>query len=1263
MKQARKTMTKFGSLALGVVFAGTMFGAAAIKANAAENADYLGKAYLTETESAEASLDKAKKFNETIAEEGFVLLKNDENALPLTTDLKVNLMGKNWVNPAYGGSGSSSFDANSGAGIDVLGAMREAGFKVNESLIDFYKDPDLSGQGRPNYSYGASDMVTGETPVANYDSTLKATLETYTGANIVLVSRVGGEGYEVSSFYGQTQGDDGSLRDPVIEGRKDAKNEHYLMLDDNEKDLIDLAANTGSKKVVLVINAAQPLELHDEQLEKIDAIVWVGLPGSTGFAALPRILLGTVNPSGRTVDTYAKEFWKIPAFQNFSLNQTASLREYDPQNSMWQSSGRLTAKGNAVVNEDGGLTDASVVTYEEGIYVGYRYFETRAFEEDKEATQKDKWYNDNVLYPFGYGLSYTTFEYTNVDFKTETITKDGTVDVDVTVKNSGTVAGKEVVQLYYSAPYITNEIEKSHVVLGDFAKTKVIEPGQTDTVSLKIRVKDMASYDFDDLNGNDYYTFELDAGDYTFIVGNNSHAWYSAKDTEKKTINLAAGIQYEADIDGEGDHNDNLFQDVSDGLQGEGIEVLSRVDFEGTMPEHPTAEDRTADAATITKLTTYGVYTQNDPTGANYDKDQPWYTDKMPTQATQKLTGNEAGIVKATDLIGKDYDDPLYEKFLDQLTVDQLAQFVNNGYFWTHGIPELNLPQSKNPDGPFGFVFQANGYSSNRCYYVSPSIVAATFNKDIARQQGESIGEEGIWMGYNGIYAPGANIHRTPFSGRNFEYYSEDATLSATMCREVVAGMQSKGVMPYIKHFALNDQEQDRNGVATYANEQTMREIYLRSFQWAVEDSKALGIMSSFNRVGATWAGASYALLTELLRKEWGFRGTVITDWANGGYMDLDQMVRAGNDVSLGNPRNTSSGTIPGGTGPEVTNNAQANTATHVTALRNAAHNVVYSVVNTCEMSKLTNYKDTVEVEASYQLVEGGLEIDFASAVYEKLGKDLGYEVSYEIVKPDSVAELRVDGAAVDLPPQIPAEAVTLKGSVVTIDSEKLAPGTYQLCVAVKLTKGDEVRYLGQSVSTTVKALSAMDVEQNAIIEELEGRVEALEGQIAELQSTIQGLNQTITQLTGRITALESAGGSGSGTDSSAEVAALKSTVDGLNKTVETLNTTVTALQSQLKAAQDKIAELEKKPGGTDYSKDIQELKDANTAMENANKALQDANKALQDKVNALESKVSELESKPAEGGCGSVIGIGSAIAASVTLLGAAAFVLKRKSK
>lgn len=1231
-----KTKTKFkaakplGCAALAAVCALSTIYVTSYKAFAATGA-YEGHSYELDSSSRQDSLNKANKFNETIAEEGFVLLQNKNNALPISTSesskKKVNLFGKNWSNPAFGGGGSSSFSTSSGDGIDGYTSIKNANFEFNPTLKAFYDNDEVSGAKRPQYQYQAADMITAETPQSMYTDDVKNSLASYSDASIVMVSRTGGEGIDVSDFFfGKS-----------VAGRSgDLAGQHYLQLDDNEKALIDLAKTTANNNpVVLVLNSAQPLEFTDEILEKVDAVLWIGLPGSTGFAALGRILNGEVNPSGRTVDMYVKDFNKIPAVQNFGTNKKAV--EYNNPNHQTPSFTGVKSPAGNTLTDASGKTVGTEVIYEEGIYVGYKYYETRAYVEDnKDNATANKWYEDNVRYPFGYGLSYTTFEYSDISYTMPNpITKDSEVTVSVTVKNTGTVAGKEVVQLYYSAPYTAGKIEKAHVNLGDFAKTGLLQPQASETVTMKISLESMASYDWDDANGNDFKGYELDAGAYNFYVSSDSHSWYGAESAAKGTLTLAEGYKYEMDVDGEADGNDNQFDDVSAGIEGKGIDEMSRADFEGTFPVKPTAEEKKVSSAFAGKLA-YGVTSAEDPDGSEYDKDQPWYVsdDKKPTQRATALTGSEKNIIRLSSLYGVEpYDEngnetEKWKKFLDQFTVQQLMDFVENGKFRSQKYEVLGIPEGIHPDGPFGFVGQINGYGSARCYYVSPCIVAATFNKELVEQQGEHMGEEGAWMGYNGIYGPGVNIHRTPFSGRNFEYYSEDGYLSGIMAAYLTKGMQSKGVFPFIKHFALNDQETDRNGVTTWATEQTMREIYLKAFQLAIdvnstdlfEDENyvghrgALGIMSSFNRIGTTWAGASYPLLTNVLRNEWGFKGIVVTDWYNGGYMDQEQMVRAGNDLSLGNDVGTEGGKNI--TAAYKKYGDQMLTATLLTALRKAALNLSYATLYSCNMSKLTNYQDNTNTKlASYYMAFKGqsFKIDFSSKMYKDKFDTEDVDVTYVITPADKKSSHATK--PIDLPNDLPSNCVSIDANtgVATITITEAKAADYQLNVSVKV--GD--KYIGQSATVTIKYTAGTmgDV------------VATLPAQVEELQNSLANANAQIADLTARL-----------------ENAATKAEVEELKATIAEI---------EAEAAETKAA-LEAK---------VEELKAAIAAL----KAQEEADKAdLQAKIDELQQKLDELNGKVDEkGGCGSSVGVlGTSIIMAVSaMLMAAVVVTVRKSK
>ena len=915
-KTKKKVVSKLAVCA-SLVVACTM-GASALTVNAAAN-NYVSS-FRTEATSAADALKRANDLNQKIVEEGIVLLKNENKSLPLKTGTKVSVFGKNSVNPFYGGGGSASGADGSGLGgvkyYNLYDSLANAGFTVNPELKAFYEDNTRSGNGRDGGSgTGQVATLTGETPVARYDDTLKGTFKNYSDAAIVVISRAGGEGGDLKTNYTTA----GNGRTDINADKVDAAlGDHYLELDDNEEAMIEMA-KANFKNVVVVLNIATSFELGTLKEDTgVDSILWLGFPGGSGINALGKVLNGEVNPSGKLVDIYAKDFKKDPTFANFATNYTS-----------------------AYTTEAGGRTGVNFVEYDEGIYIGYRYYETRGFVEG------GNWYDDNVVYPFGYGLSYTTFK-KQVKFLTTSLTKDGTVEADVTVTNTGDVAGKEVVQMYYSAPYTDGEIEKSHVVLGAFEKTGILQPGMSETVRLTMKVRDMASYDYNDANANGQEGYELDDGDYTIYVGDTSHLW-ADENTASKTYTLGDEVYYDTDAVS-GHKIENRFDYVSEYFNGDSTElwgghssVMSRANFEGTFPQAPTAAEATISADEQAKAT----YSKATP---DYDKGQPWYTDKMPTYQTTRKTN-----IKATKLVGLPFDALQWEKFMDQLTLEDMRDLIVNGFFVTNNIDDLDVPMSITPDGPTGFV-QGSGsnWVGNTCSYASPILVASTWNKELALKMGEAVGEEGVWGGeggtsrstgikggYNGWYAPGNNIHRSPFSGRNFEYYSEDPLLAGQICANVVKGAQSKGVFVMLKHFALNDQETNRGDLATWANEQTMREIYLKAFEISVKDGGATGMMSAFNRFGYAWAGMSYSLLTEILRNEWGFDGLVITDWVNG-FMKADLMIRAGNDLWLarGNAQTLSI------SGADLT-------PTHVAAMRRAAKSVLYTVVNSNAMNRL----------------------------------------------------------------------------------------------------------------------------------------------------------------------------------------------------------------------------------------------------------------------------------------------------------------------
>ena len=858
-----------------------------------------------------AVLTAANALNEKICEEGIILLKNEDKALPLTAGQRISVFGKNSDNLVLGGSGSSS-GTSSKATIDIYDSLENAGFAYNPSLKTFYES-NKSGEGRPS-SPGMGSKLTGfpvgETPWGSYDDAVKGSYAAdYNDAAIVVLSRIGGEGYDLprtmfwnGSNYTTWTGD------RVIPGAK-SKDSHYLQLDQNETDMLDNVC-ASFEKVVVVINSSATMELgflEDPAYENIKAALWIGNPGGSGIEALGKVLNGTVNPSGRTVDTYAKDFKNDPTWHNFGNN--------------------LTNNGNRYML-DGKTKNAYFVEYREGIYIGYRYYETKAF------TEGGSWHEDNVVYPFGYGKSYTTFEWT-AEAVTDTsvpLGADSVIDVNVTVKNTGDRPGKDVVQLYYTAPYEDGKIEKAHVVLGDYIKTDMLEVGEAKTYPLSISVRDMASYDYDDANGNGFNTYELDKGTYTVKIMRNASAQALV---EAFDYTLAQPVRYDEDT-ATGAKITNLFDDVSDHIDT----YLSRKDNFANWDVLKGASEaayREVSQDFISSLT----YKIDDK------ESDPWYVaaGDEPKQS-KRIIGYNDTETKLYHLVGVGHgEEEKWDKLLDQLTVGQMADLIAVGNYRTLQIPNIDKPLTVDADGPMGFaIFMGESTIYDTCYYASECVIGATWNDELAEAMGRMIGNEGIigneagdGRTYSGWYAPAMNLHRSQFGGRNFEYYSEDGLLSGRMAQSVVIGAKSKGVYTYCKHFALNEQETNRDttGLITWAHEQSMRELYFKPFEMAVKNGKTTAMMSSFNRMGTVWAGGDYRLLTQLLRDEWGFEGMVITDFNLSDYMNVDQMIRAGGDLNLSPSKSLSDTT----------------SATAKTAMRKAVKNILYTVANSNAMN------------------------------------------------------------------------------------------------------------------------------------------------------------------------------------------------------------------------------------------------------------------------------------------------------------------------
>lgn len=805
----------------------------------------------------------AQEVNLKLAEEGFVLLKNENAALPMNKGARISVFSKNSVNLSYGGSGSGGFDTSNNK--NLYESLNDAGFVTNPTLKSFYE----SSQSGPVRTANSSDLdngdnqkiATAETPQSKYTDAVKNSYADYSDAALVVITRIGGEGFDLPRYQGDSEG-------------AVSPDSHYLELDQNEIDLLTAVTDGTFKRVVVVFNTPSSFEatfLKDSAYaafaDKIDAAVWIGFTGSNGITALGEILNGDVNPSGRLVDTWAADFTKNPSFVNFGTGCLPDTTD----------------------KYDGGMYYS--VDYEEGIYVGYRYYETRG------ETDGEDWYNANVVYPFGYGLSYTTFDWTVGDASASEIELGTTITVPVTVKNTGSVAGKEVVQLYASAPYTLGGIEKAHKVLVGFAKTKLLQPGESETVTVSFDPYSAASYDYRDANSNGFSGYELEAGEYTLYVSRNAH------ESEKAiALNLAADVQIGTDPTTDSEVV-NRYTDSENFLDSDWQldAMLSRADWEGTWPTPQTAQQH---AGTDRLYEEIRSEEHNNPT--DFDSEEyPWFGEEPTLTLRDLLPSAEAEGYEPV----VSYDDERWEELMMGCDEEEMIALINNGAYHTLAMESVGLPATIHGDGPSGFTcFMSKEQVNGTCQYVSEPVMASTWNINLMNELGEAIGEEGTigdkatGQPYSSIYAPGVNIHRSPFGGRCSEYFSEDPFISGMMGAAEVQGIQSRGVLPTVKHFVANEQETHRSigGDLSWLSEQALREIYLKPFEYTVKLGETRGIMTSFNRIGTRWTGGDYRLLTEILRNEWGFNGLVICDFNTiPQYMIPRMMFYAGGSLDL----------------------------------------------------------------------------------------------------------------------------------------------------------------------------------------------------------------------------------------------------------------------------------------------------------------------------------------------------------------------------
>ena len=894
--------------------------------------------------------------------EGFVLLYNraeDGKGLPVAAGSKLSLFSASSVDLLAGGTGSGVSTISS----DMKTALVEQGFSVNEALWKFYSDKHSTytrGGGAIMYG-GDEDWSINEAPISAIPSDAKSEAEGT--IPVYFIARTGGEGRDLGRHMGKFAATDAD------------KDKHYLEPDSVELEVIQYL-NDNFDNVIIVVNTNNAFELGwISDYENITAVLWAPGAGGDTCRSVADILSGNITPSGHLVDTFAYDAFSAPATQNM---------------------GEMIMVNNG---EDVG----PAVFYDEGIYIGYKYYETRYYDYIMgQGNPGDYDYSQTVQYPFGFGLSYTDFAWTN--FQMGAPDADGNIQIKVDVQNTGDVAGREVVQVYLNAPYTdydkANYVEKSAVSLVGFEKTGELAPGATETVTVTVNVKDFVSYD--DVNAK---TYILEAGDYLLTAASNAHA--AANHFLAYNGQQGDGLFGQADPAFVGKwtysySGNGGVDNVTYAKSLTGVEITNQFD-------HAVNDEMTPRSQYLTRQDWTGTYPQphgnQDSKRASGYSERNGYTWEVPVsdaiKTAVKAKGAEAslspiseeeaaamagqygksGDLELIDFRGRDFDEVEaeggWDALIDQMSTTEIHDIIRNGGYQTLGSSVTGKPRAIDFDGPSGLNEGGITHEPYSITYPCAANLAASWDRENSRLHGYYVGEDGLaadgnWGNhqYTGIisgwYAPAMNIHRTPFAGRNFEYYSEDGFMSGEMALEAADACAQKGVYGYIKHFALNDQEDYRNGLTTFSNEQAIREIYLKPFQTCIEDrstskimvqeydaaSKSytqkeaeipavMAVMSSFNRIGCTWAGGNYNLLTGVLRNEWGFDGTIITDYDNGGFMDTEQCIRAGGDLKL--------------TGFEVDAPLDMNNPASQYFARQAIKHILYTTVNSNAMNGIAH--------------------------------------------------------------------------------------------------------------------------------------------------------------------------------------------------------------------------------------------------------------------------------------------------------------------
>ena len=813
----------------------------------------------------EENVATATELCEDIADEGIVLLDN-AGTLPLAKNSKLNVFGWASTNPCYGGTGSGAL-SDAYPTVSLLEGLTNAGFELNTELSDFYTAYRAD---RPQVGMFAQDWTLPEPEAAQYSDDLINNAKAFSDTAMIVITRVGGEGADLPTDVSTVTYDAGHSYNDFEPG------EHYLQLSKTEEDMVDLVCKNFDN-VIVVYNGANAMELGwVKDYSQIKSVIWCAGTGQSGFNALGSVLCGDVNPSGRTIDTFVYDLTATPTWNNFGNMLYDNMNEFE-------------------ADSFGTKVTPAFVNYVENIYVGYKFYETAAAEGLID-------YDKTVVYPFGHGLSYTSFTQT-LNSVTES---DGTITVDVTVTNTGSVSGKDVVEVYYNPPYTNGGIEKASANLIGFAKTSEIAAGASEDVQVTFKAEDMASYD---AHGKGCYV--LEKGDYIISINSDSH-----NVIDSKTYTVASDIVYNESNPRSSDQT--VATNEFDFAEGN-VTYLSRADGFANYAE-ATAAPADYSMPAEAKATFYN--------NSNYDpNDFNNPDDVAPT------TGAKNGIQLA-DMVGVAYDDEKWDSFLDQLTVADMDSLIALGGYQSVAVSSVGKVQAIDCDGPASI--NNNFTQQGSIGFPSAVMIAATWNTDLAYSFGESIGKMADDMGVSGWYAPAMNIHRSAFAGRNFEYYSEDGVLSGAIASHAIMGSQDQGVYAFMKHFALNDQETNRCGMlCTWASEQAIREIYLKPFEACVKNADCHAVMSSFNYIGNTYAGNCPELLINVLRNEWGFVGMVLTDYYGVyGYQDSDHLIRNGGDFCLVNYDT------------ETNHLTDTTSATALVCARQACKNILYTVAN-----------------------------------------------------------------------------------------------------------------------------------------------------------------------------------------------------------------------------------------------------------------------------------------------------------------------------